>query len=237
MDVPDKTRLTWIAIVVLAVVAVVALFIVINGMNDSSAVRNDSPVEDVASNDDDETSDKEDAEPADADVDEDLDEETETSAPGNSGWKGGASPGPKPSPPAQPGPLDPIIERSTKTVDAESERIAAALESVIANLMSDPDSFSSALLAPDEADAADAATELALLFEGAETHKPLGEVNVFTTMETDVYFTYTRLTVTNGGIRSTRTVGIPLRLVNDTWCLSSLRDTTDDLIFVQHLYL
>lgn len=237
MDISARKRIAWVALACLIIVAALIVVFVFNDSDSAPSERADrgSPQSQAPDRDD----------PADSDADDEVDEAEDpddqaTDDKGGSSSSGSGSSGsndPKKDPPAEPDPLDEVKQRSSEVISNESDRIEAALDAIAANMLNDPADFSAIPIAQDEGSDADGAATLRDLFEGAESYEPLGEVNIFTTMDVDVYFTYVLVTVQDGGMRSTRTVGIPLRLIGDTWCLSSLRDTTDNLIFVQHLYL
>lgn len=126
----------------------------------------------------------------------------------------------------------------TRAIVESHESDLAAVVAQITQALSEGDSDALGdLLAPDEGSQEDYLDELAGTYPEILESTPGGNVNIFTTGGATVYFAYSIVTWTDGGLVSEHTIPIMLRFVDGQWHITTLGDTGSDLVFVQMVQL
>ena len=151
------------------------------------------------------------------------------------------TPGTPATPATPPGGLTPeeeaYREETRRVVEENRGDLTAIAEAVSEALGDGDDSGLASLIAPDERDPMSSAQLLIDAYPAFDSAQLGSSVNIFSTGEMTLYFTYALVTWTDGGITSEHTIPIVLRYIDGEWRVSSLGASAPDLEFVQSVTL
>lgn len=124
-----------------------------------------------------------------------------------------------------------------RNVVTRSDGLNAAVNDALANIANSDSAGLLGMYALDEGASPGDATSLISGYPAFVDSELSSTVNVYSVGSATVYFGFAVVEWQDGGVLSKHTIGVPLRLINGVWCLSTIDLNTPGLTFVQSIQI
>ncbi|PKQ20474.1 MAG: hypothetical protein CVT66_04865 [Actinobacteria bacterium HGW-Actinobacteria-6] len=128
---------------------------------------------------------------------------------------------------------DRYLSETAAVVSDNASGLTARLDAAMQAIAAGDDEALSAMLAPDENPQAEFIESLAAAYPTIGTSDNQDSVGIFSAAKVTVYFGYSVVSWTDGGIESEHTVAVPMRFIDGTWYITSVGIGTTGLVSVQ----
>ena len=125
------------------------------------------------------------------------------------------------------------LSETAAVVSDNASGLTARLDAAVQAIAVRDEEALSAMLAPDESPPAEFVESLAAAYPAIGTSDNQDSVGIFSAAKVTVYFGYTVVSWTDGGIESEHTVAVPMRFIDGTWYITSVGIGTTGLVSVQ----
>jgi len=125
------------------------------------------------------------------------------------------------------------LSETAAVVRNNASGLTARLDAAMQAIAVGDDEALSAMLAPDENPQVEFIESLAAAYPTIGTSDNQESVGIFSAAKVTVYFGYSVVSWTDGGIESEHTVAVPMRFINGTWYITSVGTGTTGLLSVQ----
>ena len=129
------------------------------------------------------------------------------------------------------------LEETRQIVEMSEDSLREAADQLLQAIIDCDEGVLTTRLAEDEGPQPDYVTHLASRYPEITAVDPVRTVNVFSTDNATVYFTYAQIVWLDAGITSQHTISIPMRFIEGEWRLTSVEYWSDSLEFVQSVEL